>query len=87
MMPNLGYKITEKPIFKSFVSHTPLVLGCAVDMKNTLVDVIKTSWLLGFTNYKGREGIEPWPQRWEARVLPLCHHGPHHAGLETVLTG
>ena len=20
--------------------------------------------------------IEPWPQRWEARVLPLCHHGP-----------
>ena len=19
---------------------------------------------------------EPWPQRWEARVLPLCHHGP-----------
>ena len=21
-------------------------------------------------------GIEPWPQRWEARVLPLCHHGP-----------
>ena len=21
-------------------------------------------------------GIKPWPQRWEARVLPLCHHGP-----------
>ena len=21
--------------------------------------------------------IEPRPQRWEARVLPLCHHGPH----------
>ena len=21
-------------------------------------------------------GTEPWPQRWEARVLPLCHHGP-----------
>ena len=21
-------------------------------------------------------GIEPRPQRWEARVLPLCHHGP-----------
>ena len=21
-------------------------------------------------------GIEPWPQRWEARVLPLYHHGP-----------
>ena len=20
--------------------------------------------------------IEPWPQRWEARVLPLCHRGP-----------
>ena len=19
---------------------------------------------------------EPWPERWEARVLPLCHHGP-----------
>ena len=23
-------------------------------------------------------GIEPQPQRWEARVLPLCHHGPQH---------
>ena len=22
-------------------------------------------------------GIEPQPQRWEARVLPLCHRGPH----------
>ena len=21
-------------------------------------------------------GIEPWPQRWDARVLPLCHRGP-----------
>ena len=21
-------------------------------------------------------GIEPWHQRWEARVLPLCHRGP-----------
>ena len=21
-------------------------------------------------------GIEPWPQRQEARVSPLCHHGP-----------
>ena len=24
-------------------------------------------------------GIEPWPQRWEARVLPLCHRGPQSA--------
>ena len=22
-------------------------------------------------------GTEHWPQRCEARVLPLCHHGPH----------
>ena len=22
-------------------------------------------------------GTEPWPQRWEARVLPLCHCGPY----------
>ena len=22
-------------------------------------------------------GIEPRPQRWEARVLPLCHRGPN----------
>ena len=21
-------------------------------------------------------GIEPWPQIWEAKVLPLCHRGP-----------
>ena len=25
---------------------------------------------------KAVTGIEPWPQRWEARVLPLCHRGP-----------
>ena len=24
-------------------------------------------------------GIEPQPQRWEARVLPLCHRGPPQA--------
>ena len=24
-------------------------------------------------------GIEPRPQRWEARVLPLCHRGPYTA--------
>ena len=23
-------------------------------------------------------GIEPRPQRWEARVLPLCHRGPRY---------
>ena len=23
-------------------------------------------------------GTEPRPQRWEARVLPLCQHGPSH---------
>ena len=23
-------------------------------------------------------GTELRPQRWEARVLPLCHRGPHH---------
>ena len=23
-------------------------------------------------------GIEPRPQRWEARVLPLCHRGPQN---------
>ena len=22
-------------------------------------------------------GTKPWPQRWEARVLPLCHRGPY----------
>ena len=23
-------------------------------------------------------GTNPGPQRWEARVLPLCHNGPYH---------
>ena len=23
------------------------------------------------------QGTEPQPQRWEARVLPLCQRGPH----------
>ena len=26
-------------------------------------------------------GIDPQPQRWEARVLPLCHHGPYESTL------
>ena len=26
--------------------------------------------------HKALTGIKPRPQRWEARVLPLCHHGP-----------
>ena len=26
--------------------------------------------------HKALKGIEPRPQRWEVRVLPLCHHGP-----------
>ena len=26
--------------------------------------------------HKALTGIEPRPQRWEARVLPLCHCGP-----------
>ena len=26
---------------------------------------------------KAMTGIEPRPQRWEARVLPLCHRGPY----------
>ena len=26
---------------------------------------------------KAATGIEPRPQKWEARVLPLCHRGPY----------
>ena len=29
-------------------------------------------------------GTEPWPQRWEARVLPLCHCGPFFTCKEGV---
>ena len=29
-------------------------------------------------------GIEPRPQRWEARVLPLCHCGPYNSSVEIV---
>ena len=32
---------------------------------------------------KAITGIEPRPQRWEARVLPLCHRGPSYSD-ETV---
>ena len=31
-------------------------------------------------------GIEPRPQRWEARVLPLCHRGPFSNFKFTSLT-
>ena len=30
-------------------------------------------------------GIEPWPQRWEARVLTLCRRGPSNSN-EACLT-
>ena len=33
--------------------------------------------------HKALMGIEPRPQRWEARMLPLCHHGPHR-GFEGI---
>ena len=29
-------------------------------------------------------GIEPLPQRWEARVLPLCHHGPSIISMNVI---
>ena len=29
-------------------------------------------------------GTEPRPQRWEGRVLPLCHHGPVDLFLNVV---
>ena len=33
---------------------------------------------------KAMMGIEPRPQRWEARVLPLCHRGPPGVPLTQV---
>ena len=33
--------------------------------------------------HKALMGIEPRPQRWEVRVLPLCHRGPY-SGLQTL---
>ena len=30
--------------------------------------------------HKALTGIEPQPQRWEVRVLPLCHRGPWVVG-------
>ena len=29
-------------------------------------------------------GTEPRPQRWEARVLPLCHRGPPVSFIKTI---
>ena len=31
-------------------------------------------------------GIEPRPQRWEARVLPLCHRGPWQLTVQNLDT-
>ena len=31
-------------------------------------------------------GIEPRPQRWEGRVLPLCHHGPRQVFQDKLVT-
>ena len=31
-------------------------------------------------------GIEPRPQRWEARVLPLCHRGPSDEFKKAIVT-
>ena len=37
--------------------------------------------------HKTLTGIEPRPQRWEARVLPLCHRGPSQdINLSTKIT-
>ena len=34
---------------------------------------------------KAVTGIEPRPQRWEARVLPPCHRGPSESYLDKPL--
>ena len=31
-------------------------------------------------------GIEPWPQRWKVRVLPLCHRGPYSCVSDEYMT-
>ena len=31
-------------------------------------------------------GTEPQPQRWEARMLPLCHRGPEKKNIITKLS-
>ena len=31
-------------------------------------------------------GTQPQPQRWEARVIPLCHCGPFKLYIEMMLT-
>ena len=35
---------------------------------------------------KAMTGIEPRPQRWEARVLPLCHRGLESSGSRYVFS-
>ena len=35
---------------------------------------------------KAVTGIEPRPQRWEARVLPLCHRGPFEVHKDHTLS-
>ena len=30
-------------------------------------------------------GTEPWPQRWEARMLPLYHRGPSFTEYDSVI--
>ena len=32
-------------------------------------------------------GTDPWPQRWEARVLTLCHRGPLLYHIEVFIKG
>ena len=58
--------------------------GSWKDRGNQYIQLIKILYSKLLTNGKqppafpleARPGTESRPKRWEARVLPLCHHGP-----------
>ena len=60
-------------------------------IRNQYIQLVKVLYCKLLTNGKqlpafpleAVPGSEPRPQRWEVRVLPLCHHGPLYVGFKS----
>ena len=70
------------PGFQHCTGH--ITMGSWKGRGNQYIEFVRVLYCKLLTNSKqlpafpleAMTGIEPRPQRWEARVLPLCHCGP-----------
>ena len=74
---NIVQVISQRVVGRAEETSTYSSLGfCTVNCRPTELPAFPLEAMLG---------IEPLPQRWVARVLPLCHHGPSAPQVFTMI--